>query len=201
LLLSWAGKAVFHGSAVDVDGGAVAFLGDSGAGKSTLAASFAMNGKALVTDDGLEIEAASAGFRVNPSHPSFRLWGDSEEALTLTDQPTAPQVSFTDKRRFIAGGGLSFSSSPLPLRCAFFLGDGSAQTVSIERLSESQAMMHWVRNAFLLDPADKRRLKSHFEQTSLLATRAESFALDYPRSFDRLPETRDEILRKLAGLG
>ena len=53
LALSRQGIPTFHASVVTVPGGAVAFLGKTGAGKSTLAASFALQGSAFLTDDGL----------------------------------------------------------------------------------------------------------------------------------------------------
>src|SRR5574340_1151913 len=81
LALSMQGKLVFHASAVEIGEVAVAFMGESGKGKSTLAASFATHGYRFLTDDGLVIEAEDEGHRIVPSHPSLRLWQDSEGAL------------------------------------------------------------------------------------------------------------------------
>jgi hypothetical protein len=55
-LLAMAGFSVLHGSAVEVDGGALAFVGPSGQGKSTLAALFCATGAPLVTDDVLPLK-------------------------------------------------------------------------------------------------------------------------------------------------
>ena len=63
LVLSKLGKLVFHASAVEVAGGAIAFAAESGRGKSTLAASFAVSGFRFLTDDGLVVETAVQGFR------------------------------------------------------------------------------------------------------------------------------------------
>ena len=57
-LLSIRGWAVLHGSAVEFDGRALAFVGVSGQGKSTMAALFCSAGAALVTDDVLPLEFA-----------------------------------------------------------------------------------------------------------------------------------------------
>jgi hypothetical protein len=59
----------------------VAFLGESGRGKSTLAASFATEGTRFLTDDGLLLEWVGGHCMIVPSHPSIRLWEDSQEAL------------------------------------------------------------------------------------------------------------------------
>ena len=54
-LLSIRGWSVLHGSAVEIDGRALAFVGVSGQGKSTMAALFCAAGAALVTDDVLPL--------------------------------------------------------------------------------------------------------------------------------------------------
>jgi serine kinase of HPr protein (carbohydrate metabolism regulator) len=74
LALSRQGKLVLHGSAVDIGGQGVAFLGESGRGKSTLAASFATEGTRFLTDDGLLLEWVGECCMIIPSHPSIRLW-------------------------------------------------------------------------------------------------------------------------------
>ncbi len=54
-LLSIGGALVLHASAVEVDGGALAFVGHSGQGKTTLATLFCAAGHPLVTDDVLPV--------------------------------------------------------------------------------------------------------------------------------------------------
>ena len=105
LVLSKLGKLVFHASAVEVGEGAIAFVAESGRGKSTLAASFAVNGFRFLTDDGLVVEAADPGYQALPSHPSIRLWEDSEAALVPPTARRAPPVHYTSKARFLADKG------------------------------------------------------------------------------------------------
>lgn len=54
-ILAARGRCVLHGSAVEVDGRAVGFVGASGQGKSTVAAIMCASGAKLVTDDVLPI--------------------------------------------------------------------------------------------------------------------------------------------------
>ncbi|MBK8358824.1 MAG: hypothetical protein IPL15_07500 [Comamonadaceae bacterium] len=124
LALSRQGKLVLHGSAVDIGGQGVAFLGESGRGKSTLAASFATEGTRFLTDDGLLLEWVSDQCMILPSHPSIRLWEDSQDALVSDSATVAPAVSFTTKSRFLAGPGIPFCDEAWPLQRVFFLGDG-----------------------------------------------------------------------------
>lgn len=186
LVLSKLGRLVFHASAVEADGGAVAFVGESGRGKSTLAASFAVSGARFLTDDGLVVEPTGAGFDALPSHPSIRLWSDSEEALIPSAARRAPAVHYTAKARFLAGEGLHFCNHPRPLRRVYFLGDGTAGRVTIARVTPAQALMEWVRHSFLLDIEEQPRLASHFDQVAALANQPIHYRLDYPRQFEAL---------------
>lgn len=54
-------QPVLHASAVEVDGGAVAFVGSSGMGKTTLATLLCQAGGKLITDDVLRLEQLDAG--------------------------------------------------------------------------------------------------------------------------------------------
>lgn len=194
LVLSKLGKLVFHASAVEVAGGAIAFAAESGRGKSTLAASFAVSGFRFLTDDGLVVETAAQGFEVLPSHPSIRLWADSEEALIAPGVETAPALSFTSKSRFLAGDAVRFCDQPRPLRRVYFLGDGSATTLVFQRLSAAETLVEWVKHSFLLDVEERPRLASHFDQVATLANQPIHYRLDYPRRFEDLARIRQAIV-------
>ena len=66
LVLGRLGKLVFHASAVEIEGFAVAFPAPSGRGKSSLAAAFAADGNPFLTDDGLFLEPFEVVTRSNP---------------------------------------------------------------------------------------------------------------------------------------
>ena len=127
LALSKQGRIVFHASAVETGNGAIAFLGESGRGKSTLAASFAAGGQRFLTDDALLLDPTEGGYLVQPSHPSIRLWDDSQEALLAADAELAPPVQYTPKARILSGDTLPFCNAARRLRRVYFLGDGSAE--------------------------------------------------------------------------
>jgi hypothetical protein len=195
LALSKVGKLVFHASAVEVEGMAVAFAAESGRGKSTLATSFATGGFRFLTDDGLLLETSGDGYDVQPSHPSIRLWQDSQEALVASGVATAPPVDFTSKSRFLAGGELAFCDRPRPLRRVYFLGDGSAEAVTFKPLTAAEAMVEWLKHSFLLDVEEHPLLASHFDQVAKLANHKPIyFRLDYPRRFEELANVRQAIV-------
>ena len=195
MVLGKLGKLVFHGSAVEIDGGAVAFIAESGRGKSTMAASFAVNGCGFLTDDGLVVEGVEGSYFVVPSHPSLRLWEDSEEALVPFGSTAEPALHFTAKSRFSAGDAIAFCNLPRILRRGYFLGDGSAKGIVIKRLNESDALIEWVKHSFLLDVEDKNLLAAHFDRVAKLAQERIFFRLDYPRCYADLPSVREAIIR------
>jgi hypothetical protein len=195
LALSRQGKLVLHASAVEVDGAAIAFVGASGRGKSTLAASFATNGARFLTDDGLYLEASTSELMAHPSHPSLRLWQDSELAVLGQHAATSAPVQYTNKERFLAGPRIAFCNEPRPLRRVYFLGPGSAQCVAISPMRPAAALLELVGNSFLLDIGEQEMLASHFAAISDLADRLTNYELDYPRRFDDLHVVRDTIIR------
>ncbi len=196
LMLSRAGKLVFHASAVEVSGAAAAFLAESGRGKSTLAASFATGGHRFLADDGLVVEAAGTGFTALPSHPSLRLWEDSRQAL-VAGAAAAPPVQYTEKARLLSGGELRHCARPRPLRRAYFLGHGRTSAVRIERMGAAEAMMAWVGNSFLLEPKEPAVLAAHFGKVAELANTVPCYRLDYPRRFAELARVRRAVERHL----
>ena len=194
LVLSKLGKLVFHASAVEVADGAVAFVAESGRGKSTLAASFATGGFRFLTDDGLVVETCGNSYQVLPSHPSIRLWEDSQEALVALGTKTAPVLHFTSKSRFLAGDGIVFCEQPRPLRRVYFLGDGSALEVMFQRMKPAEALIELVKHSFLLDIEEREMLAAHFDELSSLANLPIYYRLDYPRRYEDLATVRQAII-------
>jgi hypothetical protein len=84
-ILAMNGWYVLHGSAVEIGGRALAFVGTSGQGKSTMAAMFCATGASLVTDDILPLEFTGSPegmeiVRCLPSSTEIRL---REKAASL----------------------------------------------------------------------------------------------------------------------
>ena len=201
LAQSMMGKLVFHASAVEIGDSAVAFVADSGRGKSTLAASFATNGFRFLTDDGLVVEEEIDGYLAIPSHPSIRLWQDSQEELIPSETETAPSLEFTSKARFLAGKDIVFCDQPRSLQRVYFLGDGSAPKLIFQRMTAAEAFVEWVKHSFLLDVEDKTLLAGQFDQVTQLAREPNYYRIDYPRSFEELTQVRQAIVKHVQGDG
>jgi len=195
LALSRQGKLVLHGSAVEIGEQAVAFIGASGRGKSTLAASFAATGMRFLTDDALVLQWTGDELMAVPSHPSIRLWEDSQEALASNGFDVAPAVDCTSKARLLAGPALPHCDLARPLRHLYFLGEGRAFAPTIEPIKPAAALMQMVRNSFLLDIDESQVLAGHFEDISRIAKVAMHYQLDYPRRYKDLRFVREALIR------
>jgi hypothetical protein len=195
LALAKQGQLVLHASAVEIDEYAVAFLGESGRGKSTLAASFAANGLRFLTDDGLLLERCdTSGYQVMPSHPSIRLWDDSQQALISMDVAVAPPVQFTSKARFLAGEGIIFCDQSRQLRRIYFLGLGTAPKLTFERVKPAEALIELVKHSFLLDIEERDMLAAQFDEFARLVSQQVCYRLDYPRRYEDLAFIRQAIV-------
>ena len=195
LALSRQGKLMLHGSAVDIQGHGVAFIGESGRGKSTLAASFATGGTHFLTDDGLRLEWVGGECRIIPSHPSIRLWHDSQEALISATAAVAPALDFTTKSRLLAGPDIAFCDQARALRRIYFLGEGEASVPTMKPLRPAEALIYLAKNSFLLDVEAPDMLAQHFTDVTRLAQLPILFTLDYPRLYGALPQLREFIMQ------
>ena len=199
LALSKQGKLVLHASAVEIGSEGVAFIGVSGRGKSTLAASFAACGFRFLTDDGLLLEAGDGGFWILPSHPSIRLWQDSEAALIGENTQKASPVQYTAKSRFLASDdGIVFCEQARRLRRIYFLGEGLRQKPTFECMTPREALIELIKNSILLETEKSEWLAAHFDGLSKLASQPIFYRLDYPRHFEVLPQIRQAIIEHIA---
>ena len=193
LMMNHAGTLVLHAAAINDHGRALAFAGPSGRGKSTLAASFAKAGYPFLTDDGLILEPADAGYLARPSHASVRLWLDSESAL-FNPAPADDGEEPVEKNRLISGPGLPHQQDPIPLGAIYFLGDADSDTIEFRTLTPQVGLSCLIQHAFLLDVDDRARVRAHFDRLADLSEVVPTFTLNYPRQYARLHEVIDRVL-------
>lgn len=186
LVLAQRGAHVYHGGAVAIDGGAVAFVGRSGLGKSTLVTAFATRGHAFFADDCLLLEEGGpTGVLVRPHAPTIRLWADS--LLAVAPAGCAVQrAPGSPKPRLTAGADMPHATEALPLRAVYVLGEGVAEQPLVVPLSPADAVIGWASNRFVLDIKDRNRLAANLRWAARMVAGIPASLLDYPRRYDAL---------------
>lgn len=130
-LLHQRGLLPLHANAIEVDGKAVAFMGEAGAGKSTLAAWFHDRGFRVIADDVCVVQFDADGkILACPGIPRLRLW---EEALRATGREAAafPRSYVGDDhfRKFDVSIEVTAAGGASEIAAIFLLGRGDAFSV------------------------------------------------------------------------
>ena len=196
------GHLMIHGSAVDTPNGAIVFVGDSGLGKSTLAASFQSTGGNLLSDDCMRLAPRpDATVSCRPTYRSLRLWPDSVCTLMATAQ-SEPMSATQEKRRVKLPDELTpATSATVAAICVLAAPSPGFCGVELNELPPSQAVSSLLSQCFRLDPTDNEATKRVFERVADVVENVPVVELVYDRSYDRLPEVRDAVLRCSADVG
>jgi len=199
LVLSKNGRLVVHASAVVTPKGALAFVGSTGRGKSTLAASLAVQGFPLMTDDCLLIEETPAGLMVTSSYPGARLWDDSIENLFEHEPQLSNVAHYTDKKRLtLSDAQVHFCWDTVPLRRMYFLADPAdtmdEQAIAIMPLTVRETFMELVAHAYKLDIDERQVLEREFRRLNTISTLPLFYRLRYRHDYALLPELHAAIL-------
>jgi hypothetical protein len=182
-----------HASAVSIDGGTVAFVGEKGQGKSTTAATLFARGHPLVTDDILALSFGPT-ITVLPGIPVMKLWEDSVRAGLHEEPETLPvfQTGYAKRMRWLdteAGG-------PLPLHVIYvldFAEDGDA-SIRIEACTPQQAFHYLAAHEYTRSTLGGRLMfPPDLERAARLVREVPVRRLLRPRSLDALPELAARI--------
>ena len=179
-LLHQRGMLPLHANAIDVDGRAVAFMGEAGAGKSTLAAWFHGRGFSLIADDvcAVGFDETGAAFAA-PGLPRLRLW---LEALHTTGrEPAGLERSYVN-----SGAGIdkfdvpmasdAVSGSNLALAGIYLLTRG--EDFEIRELKGTEAADALFSNTYRGSLIETMKLgKLHFESTIRLVRSVPVYAV------------------------
>ncbi|MFO0615064.1 MAG: hypothetical protein U0414_20910 [Polyangiaceae bacterium] len=188
LLAQLSGKPNLHGSAVELRGQAVGFIGRSGHGKSTLAASLAADG-ALLADDSIAITLEGGTAWCTPGSSFVRLRDDS---LAVLGASAAHRASFGKTEV-----DLREARGRAALRRLFVLE--AAAAVRIEPIRPRDALVALAANAHRLDPTDKRLLAAEVAFFEGISRAVPMSRLQVPRDFSKLPLVKQAILSELGG--
>lgn len=185
-LLHQRGLLPLHASVVEVDGGAVAFMGTSGAGKSTVALHLVDQGHPMVSDDICAIEIKADGVAVvHPGPPRMKLCQRSLAATGRSAAALAPVPGVREKYQLAVAR--TTADRVLPLRAVILLDHG--ETGAVIRITGSAAVAALIANTFrgeLVAPMERGR--AHLDQCLTVARRPGVHRLTRAWSLDRLAE-------------
>lgn len=199
-LLHQRGLLPLHANAVDVDGGAVAFLGHSGAGKSTLAAFFSDSGFRLLTDDVCVVATENGVPFAFPGIPRLRMWRDAIERSGRDSADYDRALDGWDK--YTVPTGAAQSSGSLPLQRIYLLtrhggGEEDIEVRPLQGIAAVDALVaNTYRGAYVPLIGDPRR---HLFDCVDLVSKVPLFELRRPWRVNGIDEVQRRILARLLG--
>lgn len=198
-LLQQRGLLTLHASAVAIQGGAVALLGESGAGKSTLAMQLNRHGHALLCDDIFVVAFDSDARPVAwPGISRLKLWSQTLAAAGTPTDGLEPVLQKEDKFHVPAGHVADYR--PHPLRAIYLLRRDENPGSAIRRLKGAEAvnalMSHTYRGRMV---PFMQATQSHFRACLQLLEHCGVFELPRGWGLDRLAEGVHAIEHHLQG--
>lgn len=179
---------LLHGSAVQIGGQGVVFLGEPGAGKSTTVAAFAQKGVPVISDDMVCIHINEWGNPVLiPSFSQIKIWENSVDGLQLQKTNLLPVREGTNK--FSWHDSIVFEENPVPLKQIFILTPPSDFVPLTEQLPQSQVPVELISyfplpDGLLIGEA----LKAYFEKSVAIAHKVPVLKMNRPADFAKLYE-------------
>ncbi|MGB3757359.1 MAG: hypothetical protein WBA07_13445 [Rivularia sp. (in: cyanobacteria)] len=194
ILLYQRGLFVLHGSAVEVDGGAVAFIAPSGWGKSSMTAALHAKGYPLIGDDVVPVSIEGNRMSVFPGFPQLKLY--PQVAETLGQDKSKLHLLHPELEK----GGFrvtkqEFSQTSLPLKRIYALAKDT--TLGIEPIQPQEAVIHLVRNSI---PTRwfQPNSTSHFLQCSDIAKNIPFYSLKRSNDLSTLPTLAQMVVEHLS---
>ncbi|WHY71055.1 aldolase [Fictibacillus enclensis] len=173
------GTIPLHGSAVVVQGGAYAIVGESGAGKSTLAAAFINKGYFLLTDDVIPVVFSALGSPVVlPTYPRQKLWQESLNQFERS--PGQYQPLYGRETKYAVPVDHAFSSEELPLKGIIELKPPAEalQISPLNKLEKLQTLYHQTFRSLLLERMGL--LEWHFRTAAKIAEQVKMYQIFRP---------------------
>jgi hypothetical protein len=197
------GVEPLHGTVVEIDGEAVAFLGDCGYGKSTLGAAFLRLGYPILTDDLMVLESTATGYAVHPGMPRLKLF-PSVARRVLGVERGGPRLNDGTSKQILPLAAGQAARRPAPLRAIYVLAEPAravhrtARRIELERIAGGGALLEVIKGSFNIIVVDRDRLERQFAFATKLAATVPVTRLSYPRSLSLLPAVCEAVLADLS---
>lgn len=170
-----------HGSLVEINGKAYAFIGDSGAGKSTLALAFINKGYNLLSDDLIAVSFSNENLPlVCPAYPQQKLWQESLIEFGMEFSQYHPLVERETK--YAVPVYSQFSTQTLPLSGIFELEIGEESEITLttqEGLQRFNTLYNHTYRNFMV--SNLGLMDWHFVATGNVMKKVEMFKIIRPK--------------------
>lgn len=192
---------VLHASAVAVNGGGVAFLGNKGQGKSTTIATLYRRGHTLIADDTVAVVFDRVGApALLPGFPLIKIWPDAAMHSLREDPGDLPQLA-TNLEKRLREVTDRFSGSPVPLRSICVLSTG--ETLRLQRIQPSETIPHLIAHSYVSRYGNLllkgTNASAHLLSISSLAKNVPVYLLERPRSVGLLDQAA-KLIEENVGL-
>lgn len=170
------GLALFHASAVVVDGRAYAFVGLSGSGKTSIAAQLVARGARILTDDVLALEPAGGEIRAHAGPARISIEPAELEGLGADGRLRLGEVLETPTEDGKVQLETRPEPGPVPLGGVFLLSRASTRGVAVKRDPDNrtQSLLAAAFLGYLMLP---RRLALHLEVCAQIAAGVPTFSV------------------------
>ncbi len=179
---------ILHASAIEVEGGVVAFLGASGSGKSAMIAALNLLGYGLVADDVVAVDVDNTGApMVFSAIPQIKLW--PEIVGILGDRPEElPRVHPQFEKRALRKIP-GFKQARYPLRLLYVIAEGTRMDPEFEPIPSQEALLELVRYSYIFNLWENAAADpKHFGQCGKLVNLVPIYRLKRKRC---LPDLRN----------
>jgi hypothetical protein len=191
LLWHQRGYLPLHGSAVLVDGRAIAVAGPTTAGKSVTAAALTRRGFPLVADDFTVIDWQPEPPVVLPAYQKLRLLKDACDELDLLGAALAE--AHPSEEKYVLATEAAPSNAAVPITDIFILAErGSA--FSAEKLGPVEGVQQLLTSVHMLEAAYALGLqKQVFTAINAIVSKVQLWRIVVPDGLDRTGETAESI--------
>lgn len=176
-VLPWAavlrGHEVFHASAVEIGGAAVAFVGETGAGKTSLAIQLVARGAEFVTDDVLALDRGGQGGRLR-AHP-----GAAIASVRPAERAAIAEPTWSGLGSVLGHSGKTYlelprAGRPLPLAALYFFAHDGGPAVEPLPSPDPRLLLS---STFVLGVQTPARLLNQLEVCAAISREVPSFRL------------------------
>ncbi len=191
-----------HSSVVEIDGRAVALIGQKTTGKSTTAAGLSRFGARPLADDMAVLEFDDETISVESGYSYLRLRPTSAKFMNTDGRELPIVYSDRNSRYFSLEDGDSFHAGKLPLAAIIVLGeiDDKYEVPRIEELEPQQRLVRLVENTFGSYAVFGGARAAEFTKLARLAATIPMRKLLYSHNIETLPAQCELIIEHVKEL-